>query len=552
MANKEKSSEIITSVEDCIKNGNIIFYEYRDSRLPEIIYQKDKGTTRIFLEKDRDYLKCNNIEILKYKNLLDISEKQADIFLLDKKATKVLLSGLPIAPRYFLIRLTPCLSWLISIPGLIRRILIGFVAVEGIVRFEVGRKKQSWLVVRNLLYKSINVKYSISSEIGVQGFLDYLHREKIKYVVLRFYSKLPELNRRGGDLDILVTDQDEPKVQEFLWAHPGTIGVDIYTPLRKMRNGITYYPPPLARKIIASAVDGPSMSKIPSPEMSFLSFIYHVIYHKGISSGVPTYTPGLKSNQNPENDYKGEIKKLAKDLNVNIDLNLEALDHYLHKIGWRPKYDTLSKMILRNEWIRKYFFQSIVTREIGLGVFILKKKVFDMNIENLILKTISDHGDFKIIRERKFNEDQIKDITDQLRGGVWDDVSQTRRDFLPAMAVIVLDVCLAKSAKVDMLNINPSERIGNLKKILRKKFDTDTISLIHSTDFTHEAWEYIRDCFPKEEAQIRKEVESVCGGINLFFLNKVRLKLTSLYHQLLFFIVRLKSHITTHLIRWLV
>ncbi len=117
-----------------------------------------------------------------------------------------MLYGFPISARYLLIRLIPCLSWLVAIPGLIRRMLIGFVKVEGVIKLKTGDKKQYWLVLKNLLHQSINIRYSLSAEVGIQGFLDYLKREEVKYVVLRFYDKLPILGRPGGDLDILVTD----------------------------------------------------------------------------------------------------------------------------------------------------------------------------------------------------------------------------------------------------------------------------------------------------------------------------------------------------------
>ncbi len=321
--------------------------------------------------------------------------------------------------------------------------------------------------------------------------------------------------------------------------------------MRKMRSScITYYPPHLAERIIRGAVIGPANSKIPSPELAFLSFAYHALYHKGLSSGIPS-TLGLKSNKDFENDYKGILQKMVDDLEMPIDINLESLDQYLYKAGWRPKYDTLAKIASHNEWVREYFFKSDLTRGIGLGVFILKQKIFNLGLEDLILKMITDHGGFKIIRTRKFNTAEVSNIADQLRGG-WDSLSHSRTDFLPAMAVIVLNMSVVKCSKVNTRQINTTGKIKSLKKMLRKKFDKDKISLIHSTDFTHEAWEYIEDCFPAEADDIKKEIENICNHTSLSLWDKLRFKTIALYLNLLFFVSKFRINMEKCLIKWLV
>ena len=114
-------------------------------------------------------------------------------------------------------------------------------------------------------------------------------------------------------------------------------------------------------------------------------------------------------------------------------------------------------------------------------------------MEDEILETISDGGDFKILKTKKFNADEVENIASHLRGGVWGDSSDSGKELLPAMVVVVLDT---SSVGINTGPLQPNKRIINLKKTIREKFDTDKNSLVHSTDSTHEAWEYIKYCFP--------------------------------------------------------
>jgi hypothetical protein len=227
-------------------------------------------------------------------------DERADVYFLDNEATKVMLADFPATAHYVLVRAAPHVSWVIALPGILRRLKLGLLRYEGRVTIPVEGKQTHWFAYRHVMSESLHTRLSISESVGVAGLLAYLRTEQVRYVVLRFFEKLPALQRVGGDIDLLISDEDEKKVKTFLKEHPGTITVDAWTVSRKSFNDITYYPPPLARAVLDSSIEGPGGALVPSPGVALWSFIYHVLYHKGLFAGVAsTLLPELV-NKTPE------------------------------------------------------------------------------------------------------------------------------------------------------------------------------------------------------------------------------------------------------------
>jgi hypothetical protein len=321
----------------------------------------------------------------------------------------------------------------------------------------------------------------------------------------------------------------------------------LFTPTHSVANDVTYYPPPLARQIIANATTGPAGAKVPAPKEAFLSFAYHVLYHKGLSAGVPSTLSGIKVNTHPENDYAGVLKRMAGELGIEVEITMEALDNFLEYEGWRPKVDTLAKIASRNKWVRR-FFATKPGEELGLGVFILRKKTLTLNIVERIVKDIAAYENFKVLKTKLFTEDEIAQVATHLRGGVWNDESSTKQEFLPAMAIVVLDMHLACSTKLGLLYPAPEKRIKILKKILRRKFDVDKVSLVHSTDNTHEAWEYIAWCFPGEIEEVKRKVSRIYESLLPSRIERVHLYMDFLPQFLKYHFLAFKRGVIKYLI----
>ena len=75
------------------------------------------------------------------------------------------------------------------------------------------------IIPSNQKYSSIVLNsnhFYLSANIGVEKLIAWLNGNNIKYVVLRFFERLPNLHRKGGDIDLLVADEDEEMVKAFL------------------------------------------------------------------------------------------------------------------------------------------------------------------------------------------------------------------------------------------------------------------------------------------------------------------------------------------------
>lgn len=512
-----------------LRYGNVTFFGYRDISVPDILQKKPASKVRIF-QRGTPAKQVGCFPASSYQKMLEIYEAGGDVCFLDMEALLILLAGYPFQPRYVLARLGFRWSWLFAAPGLIRRILKKQVKLCGIITLESTGKRQKWLAIErgeNTPYRHL----SLSLEVGLPRFFEYLRQEGIQYVVLRFYQSLPQLHREWGDLDILVSDEDESRIYEFLVEHPGLIGVDLWAVSKFDTGQMSYYPPPLAKQILESATNGPAGSRIPALRESFLSFAYHALYHKGPASGIPSNLSGVDVNTQPENDYAGILTKMVKELGLSVNINMEDLDDYLHRHGWRPKRDTLAKIALSNEWVSYRFFNGRREEEKGLGVFILRQKAYSLGIVDSILNIIKKEG-FHILRIKEFDDQERLYAADHLRGGNWSQEGEEVKQLLPAMAVVVLDAYSGLDGK--------GGRMESLKERLRKSFDCGGASVVHSTDTTLEAWEYIEVCFKNEATALEKEIRHISGTPMLSLKERLALypKILNYYLKKIFSLLR--------------
>ncbi|MEX2514722.1 MAG: hypothetical protein WD335_01160 [Candidatus Paceibacterota bacterium] len=539
---KQKQQDLIEK----LSKGTVEFYSYQDDSLPDIV--TDNHGVSVFVNKEAaESIQVNKDLLRTYSDLSEIYRSTADICFLDGKAKRVLLAKFPDSCEYVLLRLSIDVDLLVALPGLLRRYMKGKVAVLGKLILDTKDGSQSWLVIkpRNKQGNSTG-GFSISKEVGVQGLLEYLREERVNYVVLRFYDDLPNLHRDGGDMDLLVADEDKEKVAKFLVDNRGEIPVEIFSVSDPSYRGITYYPPPLAKEILDNSVDGPAKSRIPAPKEAFLSLAYHALYHKGFDAGIRSKISPDKVNKKPKNDYAAKLSVLASTSGVDIDITMEDLDEYLAEASWRPKLDTLAKISFKNKWVWERFFSDKKSEEIGLGVFIIKKKALKEDLHNEIVAAIEKEN-FLVLDQKKFNEDEKEHVTKHLRGGNWTQ-HKAGDDFLPAAAVVVLDPHGAH-ASFEYIEENTGSRMRTLKERIRNKFDDDEVSLVHSTDNTHESWEYIEICFSDKGLQeIKTKIGKVGEDYKVPLGKKIKMKLKLLPYLFRSIFVRLKSWVIKQLL----
>jgi len=472
-----------------------------------------------------------------YGAILEAADCVADVCVLDNDAIKVLVAMYPSAPRYVLVRLAPRLGWRVGFFGLLRRLILRLVHIDKIIAItDTNGKKSRWLLLQQR-GMATNKSPTLPGVIGVTKFLEWMRAEKINYVVLRFYEKLPNLYRDAGDIDILLSNADKDKVKDYLHQNKHlltSVSKDIRLGLHSVsgeKGSIPYYPPHLARQILNDSIVGPAGALIPSHKDALNSFIYHALYHakKGYAAGIPSAFK-KHTEQNPENDYSTVIKEMARSANISLGETMEDLDNYLAREGWRPKLDTLSKLSETNAWVYDRFFAVANSGPVGLAVFMLREWVLEEGIAEQVINTIKAN-EFKILRQKVLSSEEKRRASEILRGGSWgENIDGSTKGWLPAIAIVVVDL---KCVKMPPAYARGYEhfKIRNLKNVIRSKFDKEERGSVHSTDNTHESWEYIDICFHGESDAIKSEFENL-AHVSMFFRVTQLFSPTYLKHSL--------------------
>lgn len=439
---------------------------------------------------------CTSLPTFK---LSDISRNSGDICFLDDNAVNVMISSYPYRARYVCLRLKINFYLPIAFVGLIRRLFIGAkrlnsnVEIYNILKIKSNKKNTYWLVIKNT-NAMVPTQFSLSQEIGIKGLISFLNSNCDKYLVLRFFEKLPLIHREGGDLDIMVSDSSWERTVNFFNKNPGEILVDMYgvtTPASGAM--LPYYPPSLSYEMLENYIIGPGRARIPNDLNYLNSFIYHCIYHKGFSSGLISNQFESDYKITPDNDYQNHILKLSKKANIELPgLTLEDLDSYMMSQNWRPHLDTLSFIANTNSWLKKHLKSLILEDEIGLSVLILKQKAVDRDLIDSIFDEIINNG-FMILDYKIFNPKEKEIVFNSLRGGNWLAAVEGDLGFVPVIGILIIEnsnsflTLCSKGIKTNSIRA--------LKNKLRKKFDNTDESVIHATDNTAQALEYVKVCF---------------------------------------------------------
>jgi hypothetical protein len=196
-----------------------------------------------------------------------------------------------------------------------------------------------------------NPRY-IPAELGIEGVATRLRERNVRYVVLRWFEDLPEI-REGGDLDLLVHDDDCEALDAVLDGPPTSIQCDVYTVSGlpgSAYSGVPHLPPAKAANLLARATSFKELYRVPAPEDHFLSLAFHAIYHKGARTGLPTSFAELVPLAHPINDYPGTLQRLAQQLGLDVSLDLETLDKFLVEQGWAPTPEMIPVFRRRNAW----------------------------------------------------------------------------------------------------------------------------------------------------------------------------------------------------------
>lgn len=489
--------------------GRTLFYGYNDINLPNKLCIK-KNKIFIYTKNPQILVSRNYRKIVrKFQSLADVSINNADLIFLDNYATKILMVGYPSNIPHILVAIDRPRYWIWILLGLLRRVLKKQVKILNFIKLKHGNNSRYWLLIKTESKNFSYHNYSLSKKIGIKGFINFLNKKKIHYVLLRSFERLPHNPLKNGDFDFLISDKHFSYVKEFLKNNNGEIGIDLWSVSAPTYNGITYYKPNLAQKILNNFEVGLIKAKIPNKKDYLNSFIYHCLYHKGVNSGISSTNKEIETIKIPNNKYLKKIKQLSRELKVNTGSTMEELDNYLASQGWRPKVDTLSKIAIYNEWVKKSFIKK--NEELfPFSIFILRHSAIKNRIYEKIKKYIIENK-FQIIQSKILPPNIKTNAKNNLRGGSWKDHNflENTKNFEPSVAIVIY-----------YPNFLKKNDFTNLKEKIRKKFDiSKEPSIVHSTDNQIEFWDYLECCFPKNIDYLKKKISNKIikkRSLNLF------------------------------------
>lgn len=178
----------------------------------------------------------------------------------------------------------------------------------------------------------------------IKGFLRELNNRKVEYVLLRWWEDLP-LYPALEDINLLVRDADRDRIKDLVSEHDSRgRKCDIYT-LCGSKNGSRFGIPVFPYNLAISLLNSRTFYKeayVPAPLPYFASTAYHAILHKGKSSGVPGFEdiPAKLIY-----DYTGVLKKMASDLDLQVEITVTGLYSWLKQKGFAPGNYSLRKLV---------------------------------------------------------------------------------------------------------------------------------------------------------------------------------------------------------------
>ena len=270
----------------------------------------------------------------------------------------------------------------------------------------------SWLqrAINRLLPCPQMVQRYIDPAIGLEEFFTILNQRGIRYTILRGFEKFPFLTK-DDDVDMLVHDDDLPKIKDLFVALPTGISCDIYSvsPLHgaSYRKGVPLYPSHLAREILDTSVLYKEAYRVPDTKHYFLSLAYHAVYHKAEASGLPNSKDKPLAKVDGQRSYGEKLVVLGEACGINLSPDLRSLHELLTESGWAPRMDVLRIIAKGSRWLT-----SLADENSGGQPFSSKTMRYQLDIHGLRVLVESNCATFLEYIRRDFcffhdpNEDQ--------------------------------------------------------------------------------------------------------------------------------------------------
>jgi hypothetical protein len=370
-------------------------------------------------------------------------------------------------------------------------------------------------VAEIVTHEPLAVRRYLSPVWGVRGLAERLERLGIRYVVLRWFEDLPRLEP-GEDLDVLVADEDLDKFRRLLAEEPGTIPVDLYSVSGMDGSGyqgIAYYPPALAERMLDRSVVHRSGFRVPAPEDHVHSLAYHAVYHKGHRSGIASSLLDA-AETDPEHDYASVLRGLAGRVEIDLPDSLEDLDEYLAREGWRPPQDTFVRLSATNRWIdRSLAVTDAVEEPPEVAVFVLRERARDV-VSASEVTGLLDHYGFEVLAFRELDAGARARCSFAMRGGNWGRGPYPDSAGGPVRVIVAVHYgphdpdAADKDCHPHLSNADTLEAKRRLRELVNARLEpVRRCNPVHSSDNAREAWDYVDLALPDELGRLREAVQ---------------------------------------------
>lgn len=327
----------------------------------------------------------------------------------------------------------------------------------------------------------------------------------LSYVLMRWPNKVIN-NEPMNDLDILIADEDAPKLRRFLKNYIGTKPIDIHTvhggePGRG--DHMAYFPPHIAEKVLKDRV---KMSKnggaVPCMQDQFNTLAYHAVINKGPKSGLSENHEDSRAQTSKM--YK-ELNRLKTELKLDTPLTLNGLLNYIIHIDWLPPMDMIVKKSHNNKWLIKAMD---INHDLTAGLkgsyflFILRDVVNEWGIIEEFENILKEHK-FRILHSKALTAEQKKRASSSIRGGNWSSGPWKKSGGYPCHIILIEDPHPeqpSKKQRKEMPGIL-NARIF-LKRTWRRLFNErrpveQRANFAHTSDNNHETIEYLEIIAPE-------------------------------------------------------
>ena len=193
-------------------------------------------------------------------------------------------------------------------------------------------EKYDLFLKKNSSYqRNLNVRCYLRPEYTLNMFFEKCIN--LDYIILRWFYNLPHIDE-GEDIDILISDDDYCEMEKYMQNEKTDYKFDIYrVSYCDWGHVMPYIHPEFAKTLLMNKIIYKSLYKVPSNYFYFMVLIYHIVYHKGISSDIRI------DNKEKLNDDDRYIKELDYIINQNSEIksitNRKDFSlSYFHELLW--------------------------------------------------------------------------------------------------------------------------------------------------------------------------------------------------------------------------